>query len=172
MKSITLLGILLLVLFAPFIQGQDVCPHTGGWEKSGENSQHVTIIINEDKIMFIPDAGWWITEICFKAGTDVYYRSVGSTSEIIVAISPNGKNISHGAALMGQEQDPTSTPTETFTQTPTSTESFTQTPEPSETPEETHTPTIIPSETPTPFQGTPTPWPTKPCTVDKCTGTG
>jgi hypothetical protein len=170
MKSITLLGILLLVLSASFIQGQDVCPHTGGWEKSGENESHVTIIINEDKIMFIPDAGWWITEICFKAGTDVYYRSVGSTSEVIVAISPNGKNISHGAALMNQEQDPTSTPTDEPTMTPTVV--ITQTPIPSETPEVTHTPTIIPSETPTPFQGTPTPWPTKPCTVDKCTGTG
>ena len=60
MKSITVLGILILVLSASFIQGQEVCPHTDGWEKSGENESHVTIIIEGSQITFIPDEAGYL----------------------------------------------------------------------------------------------------------------
>jgi hypothetical protein len=184
MKGFTLAMCLVFVfIFSPlFVQGQEVCPHTGGWEKSNENEQHVTITIAGDTITFTPDPGWKIYAICLKAGTDVYQQTFeGGTSDTIVVRSPNDHDVSHGAALMVQPE-PTSTPTVTNTPTSTIVPSQTPTPDPSETPEVTNTPTLPtdtpppePSNTPTstpPWSGTPTPWPTKECTVEICSGTG
>ena len=159
MKGITILGILILVLSTSFVQAQEVCPHTDGWEKSGENEQHVTIIIEGSQITFIPEEGWTILSICFKAGTDVYYQSIGGTSETVVVVNPSGQDISHGAALMSQ---PTATPTNepTFTPEPSNT------PVPSNTPTDTATPPLTPTEPPI------TPYPTIECQIEHCGGKG
>lgn len=134
------------------LNGQDVCPHGNGWEKSDENPQHVTIEINGDEITFTPDSGYIIESICYKWATNIVFE-VGPWSGSVTRSSGDGKDISHGAALMAVLS--TSTPTDPPpTATPTD-------PPPTATPtDRTATPTDPPpTATQVPWTATPPPPP-------------
>ena len=148
---------------------QDTCPDSNGWVK-----------INSNDMSLYPVDG--AVEYCFKAGSDQSQGCVGGIfSEW--PLPDDACGLSHWAYKLG-DPEPTQTPqipTSTWTPTPqipTNTPQFTVTPDvtltstPPDTPTMTAGPTETPPATSTPFGGTPTPWPTQPCTVDICSGTG
>lgn len=130
-------------------------------------------------------SGYYIESVWVKAGQQCielpnacYEITSGGIGENWIIVDDAGgdgcQDLSHIEGYLAPIYTPTP-PVSTPTDTPDPTSTPTQEATPTETPDPTETPTPDPSATvtPTPFSGTPTPWPTKPCTnPGGCNGSG
>ncbi|HAF61988.1 MAG TPA: hypothetical protein DCK95_06650 [Anaerolineaceae bacterium] len=139
-----------------FAQGQETCPASGDWIK-------VDSLSGETYTYTAPE-GKLIAETCYKAGTEVVFKTIAPPASSVTVISTVGHDLSHASFRLVDEPNPSPTPTEPFTPTPTftstPTEPFTPTPtdEFTPTPTDEFTPTPTDEFTPTPTEEfTPTP---------------
>lgn len=121
--AIVLIAMATLFLMNPvFAQAQDTCPATGDWVK-------IEGLAGKEYFYTAPE-GYLIAETCYKAGTNLVFKSINPPQSSVTVISTVGNDLSHASFRLVAAPTPTETftPTPTVTFTPTPTVTFTPTP--------------------------------------------